>query len=321
MAGIDLMEMLSGMGGRGAPSGPRRGRDVGLKMQVPLELLYSGATKEVELPRTVLCSACKGAGTKSGRSAKCATCQGQGMRVVRQQIAPGMIQQGIMPCGDCSGRGTTISDADKCGTCNGKCTVDVPRTLKVVIEPGMRSGAKIPFIGEGDEGPDISTPGDVYVILEQAPHDLFQRKGDDLYTTKTITLAQALTGATFTVEHLDGRTLLIQSQPGLVIKPGDKWAVVGEGMPKRGEKTAAGDLVVRFSLEFPRVLAEDQVQLAREGLPRTKRKVVDFGGAEEPMECFMDDYTLERWAEMNKITEEEEEDADDSPRGVRCAHQ
>eukprot|EP01062_Namystynia_karyoxenos_P053841 TRINITY_DN43848_c0_g2_i1.p2 TRINITY_DN43848_c0_g2~~TRINITY_DN43848_c0_g2_i1.p2 ORF type:complete len:365 (+),score=124.93 TRINITY_DN43848_c0_g2_i1:103-1095(+) len=330
MQGIDpsqLFGMMGGMGGMmgGMPSGPRRGRDVGIKMEVPLEMLYNGATKEVELPRTINCPKCKGSGSKSGKSVKCQGCRGQGQKIIRRQIGPGMIQQGMMPCDQCEGRGTNISEKDKCPKCEGRQTQDVERTLKVNILPGMKSKEQIPFPGQGDEGPDISEPGSIIVLLEQAPHEVYERKGDDLYITKTITLAQALTGFTVTHEHMDKRTLVIQSQPGLVIKPGDKQTIIGEGMPKKGQKGQKGDLIITFEIEFPRMLDEDQIAMVRQGLPPGPKVDIDFGDDEEPMECFMDDYTLQRWAEINKVTEDEEDDMEEEgpPRGqgVQCAHQ
>lgn len=334
--GIDPSELFGAMGGGmgmmgmmgGMPSGPRKGKDVGLKMEVPLEFMYKGHVKEVELPRTINCPQCKGTGSKSGKSCVCKECGGRGMKMVRRQIGPGMIQQGMAPCDACGGQGMKITEKDKCPRCDAKRTVDIDRKLKVRIQPGMKHGEQIPFVGEGDEGPDISEPGSIVVLLEQAKHDVYERKGDDLYMNKTITLAQALTGFEILHEHMDDRQLLITSQKGKVIKPGDKQCIPGEGMPSRkaGARGTKGDLIITFQLEFPRMLDDDQIQLIRQGLPTSNKVDIDFGEDEEPEECFMDDYTMERWTEMNKLTEEEEDDMEEEggPRGgggIQCAHQ
>jgi DnaJ-class molecular chaperone with C-terminal Zn finger domain len=63
-------------------------------------------------------------------------------------------------------------------------------------------------------------PGDVIIVLEQKPHDRFQRQGINLVTTETITLTEALCGFTKVIKHLDDRQLLITHPPGEVIKPG-----------------------------------------------------------------------------------------------------
>ena len=40
----------------------------------------------------------------------------------------------------------------------------------------MRDGQKITFRGEGNQKPGIE-PGDVIVVLQQAPHEVFERDG------------------------------------------------------------------------------------------------------------------------------------------------
>lgn len=63
-------------------------------------------------------------------------------------------------------------------------------------------------------------PGDVIIELNMEEHDLFTRKGSDLYCTRNIGLTEALCGFEFTLKHLDNRELLIKSPPGAVIQPG-----------------------------------------------------------------------------------------------------
>ena len=48
--------------------------------------------------------------------------------------------------------------------------------LEVHIDKGMQNGQKIPFRGMADEEPGIEA-GDVIIILREAEHDVFQRKG------------------------------------------------------------------------------------------------------------------------------------------------
>lgn len=67
--------------------------------------------------------------------------------------------------------------------------------------------------------PDTIT-GDIVFVLQQKDHSKFKRKFDDLYMEHTLTLTEALCGFQFVLTHLDGRQLLIKSNPGEVIKPG-----------------------------------------------------------------------------------------------------
>lgn len=58
-------------------------------------------------------------------------------------------------------------------------------------------------------------------VLQQKEHPKFKRKGDDLFVEHNLSLTEALCGFQFIITHLDGRQLLIKSQPGEVIKPGN----------------------------------------------------------------------------------------------------
>ncbi|KAJ7012262.1 hypothetical protein NC653_002352 [Populus alba x Populus x berolinensis] len=51
-------------------------------------------------------------------------------------------------------------------------------------------------------------------------HLEFKRKGDDLFVEHTLSLTEALCGFKFALTHLDGRQLLIKSNPAEVLKPG-----------------------------------------------------------------------------------------------------
>lgn len=62
--------------------------------------------------------------------------------------------------------------------------------------------------------------GDIVFVLQQKEHPKFKRKYDDLFVEHTLSLTEALCGFQFALTHLDGRQLLIRSNPGEVIKPG-----------------------------------------------------------------------------------------------------
>jgi len=94
----------------------------------------------------------------------------------------------------------------------------VQETLEVHIPKGAPDGHKINFSEKADEIPD-GEAGDVVFVLNEQPHAEFKRKGDDLYIERSISLTEALCGFNMELKHLDGRTLIIKSKPGDVIKP------------------------------------------------------------------------------------------------------
>ena len=74
--------------------------------------------------------------------------------------------------------------------------------------------------------PDTVT-GDIVFVLQQKEHPKFKRKGDDLFVEHSLSLTEALCGFQFILTHLDGRQLLIKSNPGEVIKPGKfQWGIL-----------------------------------------------------------------------------------------------
>ena len=79
---------------------------------------------------------------------------------------------------------------------------------------GMSDGQQIRFSGEGDQEPGLE-PGDIVIVLDEQPHDRFQRNGGDLAMVMELGLVEALCGFQRTIETLDSRTLVINSPPGM----------------------------------------------------------------------------------------------------------
>merc|ERR1719158_1463849 len=109
-----------------------------------------------------------------------------------------------------------------CDTCGGQGTIyrqqKVTETLDVHVPKGAPDQHKIHFHEKADEIPD-GEAGDVVFVLQEQAHADFKRKGDDLYIERTISLTEALCGFAMQVKQLDGRTLIIKSNPGEVLKP------------------------------------------------------------------------------------------------------
>jgi len=161
-----------------------------------------------------------------------------------------MVQQLQVQCGVCKGRGNTWEDKDKCKKCMGERTTKEAKTLEVDVQKGMQNNQKITFRGEADQSPDHE-PGDVVVVLQQKEHGIFRREGHHLFMKKRLTLLEALAGFNFRVPHLDNRTLIIKSDEGTIVRPGDVKCVREEGMPEWKSSHIRGNLYVEFEVEFP----------------------------------------------------------------------
>ncbi|KAF2322547.1 hypothetical protein GH714_018783 [Hevea brasiliensis] len=304
----------------------RRGEDVVHPLKVSLEDLYLGTAKKLSLSRNVICSKCKGKGSKSGASMKCPGCQGSGMKVSIRQLGPSMIQQMQHPCNECKGTGESISEKDKCVQCKGEKVVPEKKVLEVIVEKGMRHGQKITFPGEADEATDTIT-GDIVFVLQQKEHQKFKRKGDDLIVEQILSLTEALCGYQFVLTHLDGRQLLIKSNTGEVVKPDSYKAINDEGMPMYQRPFMKGKLYIHFTVEFPDSLTPDQVKALEAILPPRPLSQLTDMDLDECEETTLRDVNMEeemRRKQQGHAHQDAYEEHEEMPSGgqrVQCAQQ
>jgi DnaJ homolog subfamily A member 2 len=261
----DLFSMFFGGGGGGrrrsaAAAGPRRGEDVNHPIKATLEDLYNGKTVKLAINRQVVV----------GEAKMCRTCHGQGAVVELRQIALGMVQQIQRTCPDCQGEGYTAKKKVE------------RQVLSILIEKGMRHNERIVARGMADEKPNME-PGNINFIVQEQEHDTFKRKGADLLVTKTLSLNEALCGFSWKIQHLDGRTIEIQSKPGEVIPPeapgGRPFVKVvpNEGMPSRGNPFVRGGLYVLFTVTFPKdgELSAASIAILKQHLPGPSAMNID----------------------------------------------
>eukprot|EP00245_Coleochaete_scutata_P011786 TRINITY_DN4449_c0_g1_i1.p1 TRINITY_DN4449_c0_g1~~TRINITY_DN4449_c0_g1_i1.p1 ORF type:complete len:421 (-),score=124.70 TRINITY_DN4449_c0_g1_i1:621-1883(-) len=313
---------FGGGSGRGGQRRQRRGDDVVHPLKVSLEELYNGTMKKLSLSRNVICQKCKGKGSKTGASSKCAGCQGSGVKVSIRQLGP-MIQQMQHVCPDCRGNGEVINEKDKCLQCKGNKVVQEKKLLEVHVEKGMQAGQKITFAGEADEAPDTVT-GDIVFVIQQKEHPKFKRKTDDLFLEHTLTLTEALCGFQYPVTHLDGRQMLIKSNPGEVIKPGAFKAINEEGMPQYSRPFMKGRLYIHFSVEFPESLTLEQCALLESVLPAKPTSTLSAMELDNCEETIMHDVNIEEEMRRKQQQQQEAYDEDDDVGGaprVQCAQQ
>jgi DnaJ family protein A protein 2 len=328
---FDIFESFFGGGGSpfGGGSGrgsrrQRRGEDVVHPLKVSLEELYNGTSKKLSLSRNIICSKCKGKGSKTGASSRCAGCQGSGVKVSVRQLGPGMIQQMQHVCPDCKGSGETIVEKDRCGQCKGQKVVQDKKLLEVHVEKGMAHGQKITFQGEADEAPDTIT-GDIVFVLQLKEHPKFKRKGDDLFLEHSLSLTEALCGFQFPLTHLDGRQLLIKSTPGEIIKPGQFKAINDEGMPHYQRPFMKGRLYLHFSVDVPESgsLSLEQIKALEEVLPpRPTNQLTDME-LDECEETTLHDVNIDEEMRRKQAHAQEayEEDEESSGPRTQCAQQ
>lgn len=142
----------------------------------------------------------------------------------------------------------------------------IEEVLAIHIKPGWKKGTKITFPEKGNYEPGAA-PGDLIFVIDEKPHDVFKRDGNDLVIHHKISLVDALAGKTINLTSLDGRELTIPITD--IVKPGHEQIIPNEGMPISKEPGKKGKLRIKFEVKFPSRLSTDQKFDIRRVLGRT----------------------------------------------------
>ncbi len=241
-------DLFGGGGRRGGRSAAQKGSDLRYDLEITLEEAATGVEKELEIEKFASCTPCRGSGSKSGKGKQtCSTCNGSGV-VTRQ--AGIFIQQ--TTCPTCNGTGSTISDP--CDTCEGTGREQKLDRIKLRIPAGVSTGTRLRSTGNGDSGVNGGPDGDLYVFLEVAPHDVFERDGDTLECEVPTPFSTCTLGGEIDVPTLVGKASIkipAGTQGGTLFRLREK------GMPnlQTGRK---GDLLVEVRVEVPTKLDTNQ---------------------------------------------------------------
>ncbi len=256
----DIFNMFGGgFGGFGGQqqsrrrNGPQKGQDLQARVTITFDEAYVGTKKKIRLKKQVKCSDCGGTGTAEGSAKKvCPVCQGSG-QVRNQRQTPFGMMANITTCHQCGGAGEIIENP--CPTCHGSGAVDKTVTIEVTIPAGVDDQSVISVRKQGGPGKNGGPEGDLYVIVNVKPHELFKRYGMDLELDLPITFSQAALGAELTIPSMEGQ---VKYKVPAGTQPGTTFRLRGKGM-----NTAAGtgDLYVNVQLEVPSNLTEEQKSL------------------------------------------------------------
>jgi DnaJ-class molecular chaperone len=185
--GFDPFEQFFGFSSRQREPREQTTPNVDIPLELTLEQIYAGASFEVEYIRQVLCLKWEMC-IKSNQE-----CSGPGIRVKRQQIAPGFVQQVQQHDSRCIAHGKMW--LQNCADCPNK-TETEKIELTVDVQKGIRPGEVITFEGVTDEQPGYKA-GDLNFVVTEKEHPYYHRDGDHLYLTMEIPLVDALVSTIF----------------------------------------------------------------------------------------------------------------------------
>ncbi len=159
------------------------------------------------------------------------------------------------PCTACGGTGRVGNRV--CTICNGAGGKVIPKRLEVKIPAGVRDGSRIRIAGEGGPSRAGGNQGDLYLVVRVLPHQLFERKVDDLYTEISVPLATAMLGGEVGLPTLNGNLSLKippETQNSKVFR------LAGKGMPNLGN-SAYGNMFTKVKVVLPTNLTEEERKL------------------------------------------------------------
>lgn len=185
----------------------------------------------------------------------CAVCNGNGrVRETRQSILGQFAT--VRECDNCGGTGKVPKEA--CADCGGEGVKRMEETIEIVVPAGIENGEMIRMTGRG-EAVRGGTPGDLYVKVHVERHPTITRNGSTLESSLRVKLSDALLGASYGVETLDG-TITIKIPEG--VKHGEVLRIKGKGVPVSG--SSRGDFHVKILIDIPQKLSRNAKKLIEE---------------------------------------------------------
>lgn len=247
---------FGGFGGGSRSAQPRqyKGADMRMKLKLTLEEIATGVTKKYKMKKDITCPECGGSGCENGSKPEtCPTCHGQGY-VIRTQRSMFGLMQSQEACPTCHGEGTVIKH--KCTHCHGDGIIKGEEIVEFNIPAGVGEGMIVNIPRKGNAGMHNGVPGDIQVVIEEAPHPDFIRDETDLIYNLLLTVPQAALGDTIEVPTLTGKAR-IKIEPGT--QPGTALRLRGKGLPAiKGYGSGTGDIVVNISVYIPEHLDKDE---------------------------------------------------------------
>ena len=152
------------------------------------------------------------------------------------------------------------------------------------IPAGVDTGSRVRIPGKGEGGRLGAPPGDLFIITNVGKHKHFTRKGDNIYVTVPMTVAEAALGAKIEVPTVEGKAQL-KIPPGT--QSGQKFRLRERGVPSLAQPAGARRPVRRSAGHAPEGhLGRDEgtLQTLRAAQPREPAR--GDGTGVDVIQCF-----------------------------------
>lgn len=240
------------------PNAPKDGRDIKIKVNLPLEDSIFGNKREFTINIDDPCEYCNGTGARDGKLEECPVCHGVGISVFKKGM---MTVQ--TTCSHCQGVGYVIKEV--CPNCNGQKHIKNKRVIEIAIPRGIDTGNCLRVLNEGEKGVNGGKNGNIYLDVNVLDNDIFKKSGLDLETTIYISPVTAILGDDIDVQTPWGlATLKIPTNT----KNNRIFRIKDQGIRTQNNN---GDLYVRVEIETITNITENQKKL----LEKLKKTITD----------------------------------------------
>lgn len=132
------------------------------------------------------------------------------------------------------------------------------QSIKLNIKPGVPDGQVLKLPGRGGQGRGGGQAGDLLIKINVIKHNIFERKGNDLYANLPVDLYTAVLGGKVQFKTLKG-TIKIdiakESEFGKTLR------LQKLGMPVYGSTNEFGDLYLKLDIQMPKNLSAKEIKL------------------------------------------------------------
>lgn len=255
--GVDLNDIFGDFfGGGRQQSQARRGRDIAVDLEISFSEAIFGVEHKVRITKTSACDTCHGSGAKPGAKTKeCATCKGRGRTQESVRTILGTFAQ-ERECATCHGSGKVPEE--KCTVCRGAGVMRKDEEIMIRVPAGIQNGEQVRLAGAG-EAIQNGKAGDLYVRIHVGAHKVFKREGANLTMTLNVKLTDAILGAEYPIQTLDGE---IKLKVPKGVSSGEVLRVREKGVPFSGKHR--GDLLIKLEVKTPAKLSRKAEKLVEE---------------------------------------------------------
>lgn len=225
---------------------PFKGNDLRIRLKLTLEEISKGVEKKVKVKRMKK--------AKGIRFKTCINCNGNGKISQFKNTVLGKMQTMII-CNNCNGNGKILENIPTGANRQG--LIQEEELVSIQIPPGVTKGVHLKLSGKGNEAPLEGINGDLIVLIEEIPHEIFKRDGINIHYNLYISIPEAVLGTIKEIPTLEEKVRL-SIEGGT--QSGKIFSLKGKGI-RNIETYGHGDLLVHIQVWIPKKINRELKQI------------------------------------------------------------